>query len=77
LFHFLFGVDVDMAVFGTMIGFIAMVHAEQGSRCVCASAPPTASVQSSASLVALVRPLVDSSGVCLLWRSSVIFVLAL
>jgi hypothetical protein len=27
LVHFLLGVDVDRAIFGTMVGFIAMVHA--------------------------------------------------
>jgi hypothetical protein len=27
LVHFPLGVDVDRAIFGTMIGFIAMVHA--------------------------------------------------
>jgi hypothetical protein len=27
LVHFPFGVDVDGAVFGAMIGFVAMIHA--------------------------------------------------
>jgi hypothetical protein len=52
LIHLPLGVDVDRAVFGTMVSFFAMVHAVQGSRCVWASALPTTSARSSTSLVA-------------------------
>jgi membrane associated rhomboid family serine protease len=77
LVHFRFGVDVDGAIFGFVISFIAMVYAVQGSWCIWASAMPTASVRRFASLASLQRPLVKSSRICLLWRSSVIFVPAL
>jgi hypothetical protein len=40
LVYFPFGVDVDGAIFGAMVGFVAMVHAEQRSRCLLASASP-------------------------------------
>jgi hypothetical protein len=63
LVHLALGVDVDRAVFGAMVGFIAIVHEVQGSRCVWASASPTTSVRSSTSLDALGRSLVESSKV--------------
>jgi hypothetical protein len=77
LVHFLFGVDVDGSIFGFVIGVVAMVHEVLGSYCIRASAMSTASVRSSASLVALWISFVESSRICLLWRSSVIFILAL
>jgi uncharacterized membrane protein required for colicin V production len=60
LVHFLLGVYVDGAIFGAMVGFTAMVHAEQRSRCVWASASPPAMVRSSAPLVVLGGSLVES-----------------
>jgi hypothetical protein len=63
LVHFVLGVDVDRAVFGAMVGFIAVVHAVQRSWHVWSSTSPTTSVQGCPPLVALGRPLVESSGV--------------
>jgi hypothetical protein len=34
LVHFPFGADVDGAIFGFVVNFIAMVHAVQGSWCI-------------------------------------------
>jgi hypothetical protein len=73
LVQFRFGVNVDGAIFGFVVGFVAMVHVVEGSWCIWASTAPTASVPSSASLAALWRPLVKRSRNCLLWRSSIIF----
>jgi hypothetical protein len=50
LVHFLFGVDVDGAIFGFVVGFVAMVHVVEGSWCIQASAAPMTSVRSSTSL---------------------------
>jgi hypothetical protein len=44
LVHLPLGVDVDRAVFGAMVGFIAMVHIVQGSQCLWALASPTSSI---------------------------------
>jgi hypothetical protein len=63
LVHLPLCVDVDRAVFGAMVDFIAMVHVVQGSRRVWASASAMTSVRSSTSLVPLGRSLVESSGV--------------
>jgi hypothetical protein len=48
LVQFQFGVNVDRAIFGFVVGFVAMVHAVEGSWCIRASTAPTASVRSSA-----------------------------
>jgi hypothetical protein len=37
LVHFPFGVDVDGAIIGFVMSFVAMVRAVQGSRCIQAS----------------------------------------
>jgi hypothetical protein len=66
LVHFPFGVDVDGAIFGFVVSFVAMVHAVHGSWCIQALATPMASIQSSASLTGLWRPLVKSSRIYLL-----------
>jgi hypothetical protein len=63
LVHFVLGVDVDRAVFGAMIGFTAMVYAVQRSCRVWSSASPATFVRSYTPLVALGRPLAESSGV--------------
>jgi hypothetical protein len=68
------GVNVESAVFGTTVSFIAMVHAIQGSQCVWASASPMTTVRSSTSLDALGRSLVESSKVCVVRGCSVAFV---
>jgi hypothetical protein len=74
LVHVPLGVNVDRAIFGTMVDFIAMVHAVQWSQCVWASASPTTFVRRSTSLVGLRRSLVESSRVCVVWGFSVAFV---
>jgi hypothetical protein len=77
LIHFLLGVDVDRVVFGMVVSFMAMVHAEHGSQCVWALALPTTSVRSSTSLDALGRSLIESSRVSVVRGCSVAFVLVL
>jgi hypothetical protein len=77
LVHFPLGVDVDRAVFGTMIGFIAMVHAVHGSWCVWASASPVTFIRSSTSPVALGRSMIERSRVYVVQGCSVAIVLVL